>query len=92
MPYVLLYVRSIYIFFPLKFPSPLNISSIIQHGLGEYTVFIHWLAPRYDGGVGIDSYILILVHDDIAVCQKTTTDTVDKSELFYQLHNYITNC
>ena len=38
---------------------------------------VQWLAPRYDGGVDIDNYILVLIHDDITLYQTTTTDTVE---------------
>ena len=68
-------------------PSPLNVTPNIIYGHGEYSLIVQWETPKFDGGVDIKKYTVVLSNGDDVILEMSTNDTVS-----YIHHlNYSTN-
>ena len=67
--------------------SPLNVTPSVIYGHGEYSLKVQWKTPKFDGGVHIKKYTIVLSNGDDIILEMSTNDTVtDIHDL-----NYSTN-
>ena len=56
--------------------SPLNVTPNVIYGHGEYSVKVQWETPKFDGGVDIKKYTVVLSNGDDVILEMSTNDTV----------------
>ena len=67
--------------------SPLNVTPSVIYGHGEYSLKVQWETPKFDGGVDIKKYTVVLSNGDDVILEMFTNDTV--SDIHHL--NYSTN-
>ena len=56
--------------------SPLNVTPNVIYGHGEYSLKIQWETPKFDGGVDIKKYTIVLSNSDDIILEMSTSDTM----------------
>ena len=65
----------------------MNVTPNVNYGHGEYSLKVQWETPKFDGGVRIKKYTIVLSNGNDVILEMSTNDTV--SDIHHL--NYSTN-
>ena len=65
----------------------MNVTPNVIYGHGVYSLKVQWETPKFDGGVDIEKYTVVLSNGDDVILEMFTNDTV--SDIHHL--NYSTN-